>query len=83
MNSQEFVRKAKEIVRNYREEYADLDENDIYVVWLTKVLQNNKVLLSTSVSDGRYYEVTFDGDNERFYFDAYVKEHNEAIANND
>ncbi|WP_353960726.1 DUF6275 family protein [Enterococcus faecalis] len=35
--------------------------------------QNNKALLSTNLFDGMYYEVTFNGDKNELYFDAYKK----------
>ena len=35
---------------------------ETYVVWIVKDLQNNKASLSTNIPDGRYYEVTHDGD---------------------
>lgn len=54
-------------------------KEDIYVVWLSKVLQNNKALLSTTYPDTRYYEITYNGDKNEFYFDAYVKEINQTI----
>lgn len=54
-------------------------KEDIYVVWLSKVLQNNKALLSTTFPDTRYYEITYNGDKNEFYFDAYVKEINQVI----
>ena len=50
-----------------------LTKNDVYVVWFCKTLQNFKVLLSTTVSDGMYYEVTFNGDKNEYYLDAYKK----------
>ena len=54
-------------------------KEDIYVVWISKVLQNNKALLSTTYPDTRYYEITYNGDKNEFYFDAYVKEINQVI----
>lgn len=51
----------------------------VYVVWSTKVLKNNKALLSTNVGDGRYFEVTYNGDSQAIYFDSYVKEFNQEI----
>jgi hypothetical protein len=42
-------------------------------------LQNNKALLSTTVPDGRYYEITYNGDKHEAYLDTYVKESNEKI----
>ena len=61
-------------------EYVDADTIDIYVVWLSKTLQNNKALLSTDKGDGRYYEITYNGDKDEFYFDMYKKEMNRAIS---
>ena len=45
--------------------------DDVYVVWLNRTLQNNKTLLSTTVEDGMYYEITYNGDKNELYFDAY------------
>jgi hypothetical protein len=56
----------------------DPDEN-VYIVWFSKILQNWKALLSTTVSDGMYYEVTYDGDAAEMYLDAYKKFDNVAI----
>lgn len=79
MGEQEFRSKAVRMVANK----SNLKEEQIYVVWLTKVLQNNKAVLSTSVDgDGLYFEVTFNGDKNEFYVDTYGKLNNEAIANN-
>ena len=61
-------------------EYVDADTIDIYVVWLSKTLQNNKALLSTDKGDGRYYEITYNGDKDEFYFDMYKKEMNRAVT---
>ena len=46
---------------------------DVYIVWFCKVLQNWKALAGTHHEDGMYYEITFDGNNELVYFDAYKK----------
>ena len=61
-------------------EYVDADTIDIYVVWLSKTLQNNKALLSTDKDDGRYYEITYNGDKDEFYVDMYKKEMNRAVT---
>lgn len=81
-----YMEKAKQAVADwYNAEHSagspayDLFPDDIYIVWFCKVLQNFKVLLSTPIEDGRYYEFTYDGDKERGYLDVYVKIHNEAV----
>lgn len=52
---------------------------DVYVVWMCKTLKNSKALLSTTVSDGMYYEITYNGEKDEIYFDAYKKWENRLI----
>ena len=85
MDNQKFVELAKKAVADYfnnRKEITDegrLTLEDVYVVWLCKTLQNNKALLSTNVWDGMYYEVTYNGDKNEMYLDAYKKWDNKCI----
>ena len=65
-----------EIISYYNSLGVEIDPKDIYVVWQTKVLQNFKALLSTNYLDRRYFEITYNGDKNEMYFDAYVKENN-------
>lgn len=82
MDINEFIPKAKELVANYTNEHLDVTDgiafnaDQVYVVWQVKVLQNAKALLSTPLPDGIYYEVTYNGDKDEIYFDAYKKFHN-------
>jgi hypothetical protein len=52
---------------------------DVYVVWWSKTLQNWKALVSTTVPDGMYYEVTHNGDAGENYIDAYKKFDNVCV----
>lgn len=74
---------AKRLVMQYTEEHLDKSDNvpefEVYVVWKCKCLQNWKFLLSTSLFDGMYYELTYDGDKRQWYFDAYKKFENKCI----
>lgn len=76
---------AKKIVRNYVNEHLDktdnvsITEEQVYVVWFCKTLQNWKALLSTTLPDGQYYEVTFNGDKQEVYLDVYKKWENKCI----
>ncbi len=85
MDNAKFLEKCKEILVDYFNENVDktdnfeLTEDDVYVVWSCKTLQNNKALLSTNVPDGMYYEITFNGDKNELYFDAYKKHANKCI----
>ncbi len=82
MNETIFLEKAKELVRDYTNKInkdCNISISDVYTVWCCKTLQNNKALLSTPISDGMYYEVTYNGDKEEIYFDAYKKMENIKI----
>lgn len=83
MNEFDFIKKCKEEVKKYAEEHLDKSDDipmfDVYVVWSCKTLQNNKALLSTSLLDGMYYELTYNGDKNELYFDAYKKFENKCI----
>ena len=80
-----FIKKAKEAVLNYfnsrvdKTDNANITEDDVYVVWFCKTLQNWKALVSTTVSDGMYYEITYNGDKNETYLDAYKKWENKCI----
>lgn len=79
METENFIKICKrEIVKYFNEQAEKTDnfkitESDVYVVWSCKTLQNNKALLSTTVSDGMYYEITYNGNKNEIYFDAYKK----------
>ena len=83
MEEKDFRVIAINAVLDYYNDKAPTDdtitEDDVYVVWECKVLQNNKALLSTTVPDGRYYEFTWNGDRQEGYLDAYIKEQNLLI----
>ena len=85
MGSKEFLEKSKQIVVDYfksHEEKTDqkqIAQDDVYVVWYCKTLQNHKALLSTTVSDGMYYEITYNGDKQETYVDAYKKWENFVV----
>lgn len=75
MDNAEFIN----ICTNLVAEKEGISTEEVYVVWLTKVLQNNKALLSTTVPNGMYYELTFNGNKKEMYFDAYIKQSNTKI----
>jgi Family of unknown function (DUF6275) len=77
---QNFQLKARELVYGYAQARLDKSDapvpfslDDVYVVWFSKTLQNWKALVSTNLPDGMYYEVTFNGDKQEAYLDAYKK----------
>ena len=68
---------ALRIVKDYIEKHLDKSDGqinfEVYIVWKCKILQNWKWLVSSSLPDGMYYEVTFNGDKHEIYLDAYKK----------
>lgn len=62
MGSQEFLNICKAKIAAYFNEHR-----------YCKTLQNHKALLSTTATDGMYYEMTFNGDMNELYMDAYKK----------
>lgn len=89
MGNEKFLKVCKKILAEYINNHLDstdgvkIDETNIYPVWLTKVLQNNKGLFSTYLPDGMYYEITYNGDKKEFYLDAYKKFQNVPIKESD
>ena len=74
---------AIKIVRDYIIEHLDksddMPEIEVYIVWKCKTLQNWKYLISSSLFDGMYYELTYNGDKEEWYLDAYKKFENRTV----
>lgn len=85
MNYKDFEQFCRKNVAEYTNEHLDktdgiaITEDDVYVVWMCKTLQNNKALLSTTQPDGMYYEITYNGDKKEAYIDVYKKWKNFAV----
>ena len=77
--------KACELVSDYILENIEKTDKvpqfEVYVVWQCKTLQNWKFLISTDIPDGMYYELTFNGDKNEWYLDAYKKFENRCVPN--
>ena len=85
MNTDSFFDIARKLLVEYVNKHLDKTDNiqitykDVYIVWSSKVLQNNKALLSTTLPDGCYYEVTYNGDKDEMYIDVYKKWENICV----
>lgn len=77
MDNKLFVEKAKKLVKLYLR-----DDDEVFLVWLVKVLQNNKCLIGTRDTVS-YFEVTYNGDKNEFYVDNYDKLINEKFSSSD
>ena len=75
----EMFKLIKQVVVEYfneeleKTDNTNITEDDVYIVWFSKTLQNFKALASTTISDGMYYEITYNGDKGELYLDAYKK----------
>lgn len=79
----DFVTQAKNLVfEAANRDVVALRRDEIYVVWFAFVRGNWKALISTSIADGRIYEVSHKRENdgsdgpESTVVDVYVKTHN-------
>lgn len=86
MNEKDFVNLCKKAAAEYSNEHLDrsdgkkITEDDVFIVWMCKTLGNNKAMLSTTVSDGMYYEFTWNGAKNEGYLDAYKKWENVVVT---
>lgn len=85
LSSEEFMRVAKAKV--YEMALASLcptDDlsmftiNDVYIVTHAFILKNQKAMVSTTLKDGKYYEVTYNEATSEMYVDQYVKVQNKT-----
>ena len=87
MNNEAMMNCTKQLVVDYFNAHVDVTDGkkltmeDVFIVWFCKTLQNWKALVSTTVSDGMYYEITHNGDRNGTYLDTYLKWDNQCIAN--
>ena len=86
MNEKEFVALVKKTVADYANQHLDktdgkqITEDDVFIVWMCKTLQNSKAMASTTLFDGMYYELTFNGNKQELYVDAYKKWQNFTVV---
>lgn len=78
-SSKQFVDEARKAVFEMAKQgfdptdHVEFTIDDVYVVNSSYVLGNQKAQLSTTLPDGKYYEVTYNVSAEEMYVDMYVK----------
>jgi hypothetical protein len=77
--------KATRLIEEYVKAHFNKSDTKIshfgvYIVWFSKTLQNWKALISTTLPDQMYYEVTYNGDAKETYIDAYKKFDNVTVS---
>ena len=86
MGTDRFTSLIKRYIVEYVNNHLDKSDNkvitekDVFIVWQCKTLQNNKALASTTLFDGMYYELTYNGDKKELYLDVYKKWENKCIS---
>lgn len=86
MNEKDFVALVKKTVAEYANKLLDksdgkqISEEDVFIVWMCKTLRNSKALASTTLFDGMYYELTYNGNSGELYVDAYKKWENFTVV---
>jgi hypothetical protein len=77
--SKEFLEIARRTVFEMAQEGLDSTDNvdlkidNVYVTWFGFILGDMKALVSTSLPDGKYYEVTYNKEKKEIYTYCYVK----------
>ena len=70
---------VSDYINNHLDKSDDYPTFEVYIVWKCKTLQNWKYLISSTLCDGMYYELTYNGDSREWYLDAYKKFENKVI----
>lgn len=86
LSSEEFMKLAKAKV--YEMALASLCPTDdvvftidnVYIVTHAFILKNQKAMVSTTLTDGKYYEVTYNEATSEMYVDQYVKVQNKTYS---
>lgn len=77
---------ALRIVDQYIREHLDKSKPEVhftvYPVYKAKILQNWKYLITSTLPDGMYYELTYNGDKAEWHLDVYKKMEN-VVYNSD
>ena len=75
----DYQENARQLVVDYFNEHVNPTDHytitldEVFVVWFAYTLGNWKAMVSTTVHDGMYYEITHDRDRNVTYVDAYKK----------
>lgn len=86
-DAMDYQAKARFLVFQYIKEKLEKTDihitfapDEVYIVWYAFVLGGWKALISTTLPDGMYYEVTYNKNKKETYIDAYKKWDNVAVS---
>jgi len=73
------VDEALALVREYIDSHIDHADYTLFVVWQSTVLQHFKCLITATIAFGMCFDLTYDGDNDCWYLNAYSKVYQQEI----
>ena len=76
----QYLKDAQYILSQFLIERGYSDDTEVFCVWSCKTLQNYKCLLSATAEDCPYFELTYDGNHNRWYVDVYDKQENYEVG---
>lgn len=78
-----YMDRARKLVEAYVIEHMEKTDPRYdfvtYIVWFNKTLDHWKALVSTTLPDKMYYEVTHNGIKKETYIDVYLKVDNRRV----
>lgn len=67
--------------KNLTSKFGTINDQQIFIVWQVKVIQNSKALLGVNINgDGMYFECTWNGDSQEMYLDVYKKQAHKVVT---
>jgi len=73
----DFLNLAKEKIAQYNY-MGKIEPYNVLIIWTCKTIQNIKAIFTTTVSDGKIFEATYNGDKDELYIDEYRKDNNQT-----
>lgn len=71
---------ANDDLINILADHNNYSEDNFYVVWKSKTLQNWKCLVSIDIINGFYWKITYNGNKNEAYVDRYYKTKSKVIS---
>lgn len=76
------IAEVRRVAQDFLEQRGVMvQEEEIKIVWASKVLQNWKAMIITRFAPDLYYEITHNGDANSTYVDVYKKLSNHEVLN--
>ena len=74
------IKLVSDYIKKHLDKLNEPLEFKVYIILKYKIFQNCKYLLTSTFHDGMYYKLTYDGNKNRWYLNAYEKFENRYIT---